>query len=52
MQKYWGILLALTVIASCKDADNQKNDVAQNVKVVEVPKVTKASALTQSNPGG
>ncbi|MDO6471231.1 peptidoglycan DD-metalloendopeptidase family protein [Maribacter sp. 1_MG-2023] len=39
MQKYWGILLALTVIASCKDADNQKNDVAQNVKVVEVPKV-------------
>ena len=39
MQKYWGILLALTVIASCKDADNQKNDVAQNVEVVEVPKV-------------
>ncbi|WP_405400489.1 M23 family metallopeptidase [Maribacter sp. Asnod2-G09] len=39
MQKYWGILLALTVIASCKDADNEKKDVAQNVEVVEVPEV-------------
>ncbi|WP_324024996.1 peptidoglycan DD-metalloendopeptidase family protein [Maribacter sp. BPC-D8] len=39
MQKYWGILLALTVIASCKDANNEKKDVAQNVKVVEVPEV-------------
>ncbi|TDT41979.1 murein DD-endopeptidase MepM/ murein hydrolase activator NlpD [Maribacter spongiicola] len=39
MQKYWGILLALTVIASCNDADNKKKDVAQNVEVVEVPEV-------------
>ncbi|WP_424003294.1 peptidoglycan DD-metalloendopeptidase family protein [Maribacter sp. IgM3_T14_3] len=39
MQKYWGILLALTVIASCKDADNQKKDIAQEVKIVELPEV-------------
>ncbi|SHJ49467.1 peptidoglycan DD-metalloendopeptidase family protein [Maribacter aquivivus] len=39
MQKYWGVLLALIVIASCKDADNEKKDVAQNVKVAEVPQV-------------
>ncbi|SIP97579.1 peptidoglycan DD-metalloendopeptidase family protein [Maribacter ulvicola] len=39
MQKYWGILLALTVIASCKDADNEKKDIAQDIKVVEVPEV-------------
>lgn len=39
MQKFWGVLLALTVIASCKDGDNKKNEVAQNVEVVEVPKV-------------
>ncbi|MDP5062675.1 MAG: peptidoglycan DD-metalloendopeptidase family protein [Maribacter sp.] len=39
MQKYWGILLALTVIASCKDADNQKKDIAQDVKIVELPEV-------------
>ncbi len=39
MQKYWGVLLALTVIASCKDADNEKKDIAQNVKVVEVPEI-------------
>lgn len=39
MQKYWGVLVALTVIASCKDADNQKKDIAQDVKIVEVPEV-------------
>ncbi|WP_396633025.1 peptidoglycan DD-metalloendopeptidase family protein [Maribacter sp. R86514] len=39
MQKYWGVLLALTVIASCKDADNEKKDIAQNLKVVEVPEI-------------
>ncbi|WP_036157267.1 M23 family metallopeptidase [Maribacter forsetii] len=39
MQKYWGVLLALTVIASCKDADNEKKDIAQDVKVIEVPEV-------------
>lgn len=39
MQKYWGMILALTVIASCKDADNQKKDIAQDVKIVEVPEV-------------
>ena len=31
--------MALIVIASCKDADNEKKDVAQNVKVAEVPQV-------------
>lgn len=39
MQKYWGVLLALTVIASCKDTDNEKKDIAQNVKVIEVPEI-------------
>ncbi|MEP2278651.1 peptidoglycan DD-metalloendopeptidase family protein [Maribacter sp.] len=39
MQKYWGVLLALTVIASCKDASNEKKDIAQDVKIVEVPEV-------------
>jgi len=39
MQKYWGVLLALTVIASCKDADNEKKDIAQDLKVAEIPEV-------------
>ncbi|WP_291963646.1 peptidoglycan DD-metalloendopeptidase family protein [Maribacter sp.] len=39
MQKYWGVLLALTVIASCKDAGSEKKDIAQNLKVVKAPEV-------------
>lgn len=39
MQKYWGVLLALTVIASCKDADNEKKDIAQDLKVAEIPEI-------------
>ena len=39
MQKYWGILLALTVIVSCKDAEVQKNDIAQEVNIPIVPLV-------------
>ena len=36
MQKYWGIILALTVLSSCKDDVEQKNDIA---KETSVPKV-------------
>ncbi|SKB32320.1 peptidoglycan DD-metalloendopeptidase family protein [Maribacter arcticus] len=33
MQKYWGIILALTVLASCKDDVEHKNDIAQEISV-------------------
>ncbi|WP_339625615.1 peptidoglycan DD-metalloendopeptidase family protein [uncultured Maribacter sp.] len=36
MQKYWGIILAFTVIASCKDGVEQKNDIAQEISVPKV----------------
>ncbi|MEH6513486.1 MAG: M23 family peptidase, partial [Maribacter arcticus] len=36
MQKYWGIILALTVLASCKDDVEQKNDIAQEISVPKV----------------
>ncbi|MGB2760001.1 MAG: M23 family peptidase, partial [Maribacter stanieri] len=39
MQKYWGIILVLTLMASCKDANDQKNDIAQDISVIEVPEV-------------
>ncbi|HDZ05290.1 hypothetical protein LCGC14_0069310 [marine sediment metagenome] len=39
MQKYWGIILVLTVMASCKDTSDQKNDIAQEISVVKVPEV-------------
>ncbi|MEO9478272.1 MAG: peptidoglycan DD-metalloendopeptidase family protein [Maribacter dokdonensis] len=37
MQKYWGIILALTVMVSCKDAEVQKKDFAQEIGEVEKP---------------
>lgn len=37
MQKYWGIILALTVMISCKDAEVQKKDIAQEIGKVEKP---------------
>ncbi|PHN95202.1 peptidase M23 [Maribacter sp. 6B07] len=37
MQKYWGIILALTVMVSCKDAEVQKKDIAQEIGEVEKP---------------
>ncbi|HAF77939.1 MAG TPA: peptidase M23 [Maribacter sp.] len=37
MQKYWGIILALTVMISCKDAEVQKKDIAQEIGEVEKP---------------
>ena len=36
MQKYWGIILALTVLASCKDEVEQKNDIVQEISVPKV----------------
>lgn len=36
MQKYWGIILAITVLASCKDDVEQKNDIAQEISVPKV----------------
>ena len=36
MQKYWGIILALAVLASCKDDVEQKNDIAQEISVPKV----------------
>ncbi|SFR54974.1 peptidoglycan DD-metalloendopeptidase family protein [Maribacter stanieri] len=39
MQKYWGIILVLTLMASCKDANDQKKDIAQEIGVIEVPEV-------------
>ena len=36
MQKYWGIILALTVLASCKDEVEQKNDIVQEINVPKV----------------
>lgn len=37
MQKYWGIILALIVMVSCKDAEVQKKDIAQEIGEVEKP---------------
>lgn len=37
MQKYWGIILALTVMVSCKDTEVQKKDIAQEIGEVEKP---------------
>jgi len=39
MQKYWGILLAFVVMVSCKDGEENKKDLAQQVNIVEVPLV-------------
>ena len=36
MHKYWGIILALTVLASCKDEVEQKNDIVQEINVPKV----------------
>ena len=36
MQKYWGIILVLTVLGSCKDDAQQKNDIAQEISIPEV----------------
>jgi murein DD-endopeptidase MepM/ murein hydrolase activator NlpD len=39
MQKYWGIILALTIMASCKDDTQKKDEIVEKVHVQEVPKV-------------
>jgi len=39
MQKYWSIILALTVFVSCKGDVEQKNDIAQDIKIPELPKI-------------
>lgn len=41
MHKYWGIILALTVLVSCKDDVEQKNDIANEAKISEIPKLNK-----------
>ena len=39
MQKYWGILLALTIMASCKDNAQKNVEIAEEINIPEVPKV-------------
>ncbi len=39
MQKYWGIILALTIMASCKDDTQKKDEIAEEIHMPEVPKV-------------
>ncbi|MGB3143495.1 MAG: peptidoglycan DD-metalloendopeptidase family protein [Maribacter sp.] len=39
MQKYWGIILALTIMTSCKDDTPQKDEIAEEIHMPEVPKV-------------
>jgi len=39
MQKYWSVIIAVTVMVSCKDAEEQKNDIAQEVGIVEEPEL-------------
>lgn len=42
MHKYWGIILALTVVVSCKDQNEQQKELAQQVQQVEEqPKINR-----------
>ena len=37
MQKFWGVILALTTIVSCKEGEVQKKDIAQDIGKIEKP---------------
>ncbi|WP_419212943.1 peptidoglycan DD-metalloendopeptidase family protein [Maribacter sp. X9] len=39
MQKYWGIILALTALVSCKEGAVQQNETAQEINIPEQPRV-------------
>ena len=37
MQKFWGVILALTTMVSCKEGEVQKKDIAQDIGKIEKP---------------
>ncbi|WP_437369407.1 M23 family metallopeptidase [Maribacter litoralis] len=37
MQKFWGVILALTTMVSCKEVEVQKKDIAQDIGKIEKP---------------
>ncbi|VXB38055.1 M23 family metallopeptidase [Maribacter litoralis] len=37
MQKFWGVILALTTMISCKEGEVQKKDIAQDIGKIEKP---------------
>ena len=39
MQKYWGIILALTALVSCKDDAVQKKEIVQELNIPKKPKI-------------
>lgn len=41
MQKYWGLLLALTALVSCKQNVGEEKEMAQEISIPEEPKINK-----------
>ena len=39
MQKYWGIILALTIMTSCKDDTQKKEEIAEEINIPEIPEI-------------